>query len=75
MTDVLIRIGCTIIYIGCLVAEHYGLIPVGSELIAVGIWAGEALSTLRQQTSTPPASVANNSTAPATSGNTLSERG
>ena len=48
MTDVLIRIGCTVIYIGCLVAEHYGLIPVGSELIAVGIWAGEALSALRQ---------------------------
>lgn len=57
MTDVLIRIGCTVIYIGCLVAEHYGLIPVGSELIAVGIWAGEALSALRQpqssSTSTP----------------------
>lgn len=44
-TDVLLKLAYVVIYLGCLVGQHYGLLPTGCEIIAVGIFAGEGIAT------------------------------
>lgn len=44
-TDVLLKLAYVVIYLGCLVGQHYGLLPAGCEIIAVGIFAGEGIAT------------------------------
>lgn len=51
MLDVVTKLGYIVVFVGCLVAEHYGLIPAGSEIIAVGLWAGEGIAAAKSASS------------------------
>lgn len=55
-TDVLLKLAYVVIYLGCLVGQHYGLLPTGCEIIAVGIFAGEGIATAIANAKANPAS-------------------
>lgn len=40
-----LKLAYVLIYIGCLIGQHYGILPTGSEIVAVGLFAGEGIAS------------------------------